>query len=185
MKLKVEYIPINEITPYENNAKIHTEEQIEQIKKSIEEFGMNDPIGIWGKDNIIIEGHGRLMACQELGMKEVPVIRLDDLTDDQRKAYTLIHNQTTMNTGFDLDILNEELQSIELDMSDFGFDEIELDDIEEEQEIVEDEVPDVPEEPKAKYGDIYILGNHVLMCGDSTKKEDVEKLMSVEVNNEN
>lgn len=123
MKLKVEYIPINEIKPYENNAKIHTEEQIEQIKRSIEEFGMNDPIGIWGKDNIIIEGHGRLMALQELGYEEVPVIRLDDLTDEQRRAYTLIHNQTTMNTGFDLDILNEELQSIDLDMSFFGFDE--------------------------------------------------------------
>ena len=125
MKLKVEYIPINEIKPYENNAKIHTDEQIEQIKRSIKEFGMNDPIGIWGKDNIIIEGHGRLMALQELGYEEVPVIRLDDLTDEQRRAYTLIHNQTTMNTGFDLDILNEELQSIDLDMSFFGFDEIE------------------------------------------------------------
>ena len=178
MKLKVEYIPINDLKEYENNAKIHTEEQVEQIKKSIQEFGMNDPIGIWGKDNLIVEGHGRLMACKELGMTEVPIIRLDDLTDDQRKAYTLIHNQTTMNTGFDLDILNEELQSIELDMSDFGFDEIELDDIEEEQEIVEDEVPDVPEEPKAKLGDIYQLGNHRLMCGDSTSEEDVSKLMN-------
>ena len=155
MKLKVEYIPIDSIKPYENNAKIHTDEQIEQIKRSIEEFGMNDPIGIW-KDNIIIEGHGRLMACKELGMEEVPVIRLDNLTDDQRKAYTLIHNQTTMNTGFDLDILNEELENIELDMSDFGFD-IELDDIE-DTEIIEDEVPNVPEEPKAKLGDIYQLG---------------------------
>lgn len=178
MKLKVEYIPIDDIKPYEKNAKIHTEEQIEQIKKSIEEFGMNDPIGIWSKDNIIIEGHGRLLACKELGMTEVPVIRLDDLTNDQRKAYTLIHNQTTMNTGFDLDILNEELQNIELDMSDFGFDDIELDDIEEEQEIMDDEVPEVPEEPKAKLGDIYQLGNHRLMCGDSTSEEDVEKLMN-------
>ena len=178
MKLKVEYIPIEDIKPYENNAKIHTEEQIEQIKKSIEEFGMNDPIGIWGKDNIIIEGHGRLMALKELGWTEAPVIRLDDLTDDQRKAYTLIHNQTTMNTGFDIDILNEELQSIDLDMSDFGFDEFIVDNIEEEQEIVEDEVPEVPEEPKAKLGDIYQLGNHRLMCGDSTKEEDVAKLMN-------
>lgn len=175
MKLEVEYISIDDIKPYEKNAKIHTEEQIEQIKKSIQEFGMNDPIGIW-KDNIIIEGHGRLMACKELGMQEVPVIRLDNLTDDQRKAYTLIHNQTTMNTGFDLEVLNEELQSIDLDMSDFGF-EIELDDIE-ETEIVEDEVPEVLEEPKAKLGDIYQLGNHRLMCGDSTSEEDVAKLMN-------
>lgn len=177
MKLKVEYIPINSIIPYENNAKIHTDEQIEQIKRSIKEFGMNDPIGIW-QDNIIIEGHGRLMACKELGMEEVPVIRLDNLTDDQRKAYTLIHNQTTMNTGFDLDILNEELENIELDMSLFGFDDfdfaIDLDDA----EIIEDEVPEVPEEPKAKLGDIYQLGNHRLMCGDSTSADDVNKLMN-------
>ena len=177
MKLKVEYISIDDIKPYDKNAKIHTREQIEQIKKSIEEFGMNDPIGIWGKDNIIIEGHGRLMALQELGWDEVPVIRLDDLTDDQRKAYTLIHNQTTMNTGFDLDILNEELQNIELDMSDFGF-ELELDDLEDETEIIEDEVPEVPDEPKAKLGDIYQLGNHRLMCGDSTSVTDIDKLLN-------
>lgn len=180
MKLKVEYIPIDSIKPYENNAKIHTPEQIEQIKASINEFGMNDPIGIWGNDNLIVEGHGRLMACKELGYKEVPIIRLDELTDDQRKAYTLIHNQTTMNTGFDIDILNEELANIEFDMSDFGF-ELEIDDIEEEKEIVEDEVPEIPEEPKAKLGDIYQLGNHRLMCGDSTSVDDVNKL----INNEN
>ena len=108
MKLKVEYLPIDEIKPYKNNAKIHTPEQIDQIKASIQQFGMNDPIGIWSKENIIVEGHGRLLACQELGYKEIPVIRLDDLTDEQRKAYTLAHNQLTMNTGFDLDILNED-----------------------------------------------------------------------------
>lgn len=170
MKLKIEYINIDSLTPYSRNAKIHTEEQIEQIKRSIEEFGMNDPIGIW-KDNIIIEGHGRLMACKELGMEEVPVIRLDNLTDDQRKAYTLIHNQTTMNTGFDLDILNEELENIELDMSDFGFD-IELDDIE-DTEIIEDEVPNVPEEPKAKLGDIYQLGKWVI-CKKCGKKHFID-----------
>ena len=177
MKLKVEYYPIDSIKPYENNAKIHTEEQIEQIKKSIEQFGMNDPIAIWSEDNIIIEGHGRLMACKELGLTEVPIIRLDDLTDEQRRAYTLIHNQTTMNTGFDLDILNDELENIEIDMSDFGF-ELEIDNIEDEKEIVEDEVPEVPEEPKAKLGDIYQLGNHRLMCGDSTSVDDVNKLMN-------
>ena len=178
MELKVEYIGIDQVKPYENNAKIHTPEQIEQIKKSINEFGMNDPIGITGKDNIIVEGHGRLIACKELGMREIPVIRLDHLTEEQRKAYTLIHNQTTMNTGFDLDILNEELENIELDMSLFGFDDFDfLIDLEDE-EIIEDEVPEVPEEPKAKLGDIYQLGNHRLMCGDSTKEEDVAKLMN-------
>lgn len=178
MKLKVEYIPINEITPYENNAKIHTEEQIEQIKKSIEEFGMNDPIGIWGKDNIIIEGHGRLMALKELGWDEVPVIRLDDLTDDQRKAYTLIHNQTTMNTGFNIDILNEELQSIDLDMSFYGFDEIPEPEIDIKDDDFDIEDIEPIKEPKSKRGEIYKLGNHYLMCGDSTNPDDVDKLMN-------
>ena len=177
MRLKVEYIPISDLKPYENNAKIHTPEQIEQIKESIQEFGMNDPIGIWGKDNLIVEGHGRLLACQQLGMKEVPIIRLDDLTDDQRKAYTLIHNQTTMNTGFDIDILNEELENIDIDMSDYGFD-IEIDDIEEGEEVKEDETPEVKDgEPKAKLGDIYQLGNHRLMCGDSTDVTAIDRLM--------
>lgn len=128
-KLRVEYIPITELRPYENNAKIHTKEQIEQIKLSIQEFGMNDPIAVW-KDNIIIEGHGRLEACQELGFEEVPVIRLDNLTDDQRKAYTLIHNKLTMNTDFDIDVLNDELENIEIDMSNFGFN---IDNIEQEE----------------------------------------------------
>lgn len=174
-KLKIEYVDIDSIKPYKNNAKKHPKEQIEQIKKSIEQFGMDDPIGIW-KDEIV-EGHGRLIACKELGYKEIPIIRLDHLTDEERKAYTLAHNKLTMNTDFDIDILNEELADFDtIDMSDFGFD---LDfDIEEEQEIVEDEVPEVPVEPKAKLGDIYQLGNHKLMCGDSTKEEDVVKLMN-------
>ena len=176
MELKIEYVDINSIKPYKNNAKLHPQEQIEQIKKSIEQFGMDDPIGIW-KDEIV-EGHGRLIACKELGYTEVPIIRLDHLTNEERKAYTLAHNKLTMNSDFDLDILNDELMNSfdTIDMSDFGFD-LDLD-IEEEKEIIEDEVPDVPEEPKAKLGDIYQLGNHRLMCGDSTKEEDVTKLMN-------
>lgn len=177
MKLKVDYIPIEQLKPYEKNAKIHTPEQIEQIKNSIREFGMNDPIGIWGEENLIVEGHGRLIACKELGFDEVPVIRLDSLTDEQRRAYTLVHNQTTMNTGFDLDVLNEELDNIDIDMSDYGFD-IEIDDIEEGTEVKEDEAPEVKDgEPKAKRGDIYQLGRHRLMCGDSTSSDDVFKLV--------
>lgn len=177
MKLKVEYYPIESIKPYENNAKIHTEEQIEQIVKSIKDFGMNDPIAIWSEDNIIIEGHGRLMACKKLGMTEVPIIRLDDLTDEQRRAYTLIHNQTTMNTGFDIDILNEELGNIDIDMSEFGFEDITEDDIEIEEDGFNFE-EELPPKAKSKLGEIYQLGNHRLMCGDSTNPEDVEKLMN-------
>ncbi len=121
MKLKIEYVDINSIKPYSKNAKLHPEEQIEQIKKSIEQFGMDDPIGIW-KDEIV-EGHGRLIACKQLGYTEVPIIRLDHLTDEERKAYTLAHNKLTMNSDFDLDILQEELENFDtIDMSDFGFD---------------------------------------------------------------
>ena len=119
-KLKIEYVSIDSIKPYENNAKLHPQEQIEQIKKSIKQFGMDDPIGIW-KDEIV-EGHGRLIACKELGMTEVPIIRLDHLNDSERKAYTLAHNKLTMNSDFDIDILNSELDSIlDIDMEDFGF----------------------------------------------------------------
>ena len=115
-------IKIGDLKPYEKNAKIHTKEQVEQIKKSIEEFGMNDPLAIWGKDNLIIEGHGRLQALKELGYEEVECIRLDHLTDEERKAYTLAHNKLTMNTDFDFDILEQELNDIDtIDMSDFGF----------------------------------------------------------------
>lgn len=120
-ELKIEYIPIEDIKPYENNAKLHPKEQIQQIKNSIIEFGFKDPIAIW--NDTIVEGHGRLLAAQELGYKELPVIRLDDLTDEQRKAYTLTHNKLTLNSGFDVDILACELDDIiDIDMSDFGFD---------------------------------------------------------------
>ena len=174
--LKIEYVDINTIKPYLNNAKLHPQEQIEQIKKSIQEFGNNDPIAVW--NNEIVEGHGRYEALKQLGETNIPIIRLDNLTDEERRAYTLVHNKLTMNSDFDLDILNEELLDIDtIDMSDYGFD-IDLNIDIEEQEIIEDEVPEVPEEPKAKLGDIYQLGNHRLMCGDSTSEEDVAKLMN-------
>lgn len=127
MNLKIEYLNKEDLKPYANNAKIHTGEQIEQIKKSIEEFGFNDPIAIW-HDNEIIEGHGRLLAVMEMDdIEQVPVIRLDDLTDEQRKAYTLVHNKLTMNTNFDFGILEIELDEItDIEMADFGFDKIEF-----------------------------------------------------------
>lgn len=138
-RLIIEYMPIDDLKPYENNAKIHTREQIEQIKASIQEFGMNDPVAIW-KDNIIIEGHGRLIACKELGFAELPVIRLDGLTDDERKAYTLVHNKLTMNTDFNIDLLNEELEAIEIDMTEFGFEDLSgFDDFDDEEEDFEDD----------------------------------------------
>ena len=175
-KLTVVYEDINLIKPYKHNAKIHTEEQVGQIKKSIKEFGFNDPIAV-DEDNTIIEGHGRLLAAKELGMKEVPVIFLYGLTDQQKKAYILAHNQLTMNTGFDMDVLADEINRITaFNMADFGFDlsAIEEDDDKTRERIAKDE-PQV--EPKSKPGEIYKLGEHRLMCGDSTKADDVERLM--------
>lgn len=177
-KLKIEYLPIEKIKPYKNNAKQHPKEQIEQIKESIKQFGMDDPIGIWGKENIIVEGHGRLIALKELGYTEAPVIRLDHLTDVERRAYTLAHNKTTMNSDFDIEILNQELQELadmDVSMDVFGFEpfNIEDDNVEAEEDYYE---PELPEQPKAKRGDIYQLGNHRLMCGDCTDENDVEAL---------
>lgn len=122
MQLKIEYLSKKDLKPYANNAKIHTAAQVEQIKKSIREFGFNDPIAIW-HDNEIIEGHGRLLAAMEMDeVQTVPVIRLDELTDEQRRAYMLAHNKLTMNTDFDIDLLNIELDDItNIDMTDFGF----------------------------------------------------------------
>ncbi len=122
MELKIEYLSKEELKPYANNAKIHTAEQVKQIKESIKEFGFNDPIAIW-HDNEIIEGHGRLLAVMEMPeIETVPVIRLDGLTDEERKAYTLVHNKLTMNTGFDVELLSLEIDSInDIDLSKFGF----------------------------------------------------------------
>lgn len=131
--MEIVKIKINNLKPYKNNAKKHPKEQIEQIKKSIQEFGMNDPIAVWGKDNLIVEGHGRLEALKELGYKEVECIRLDHLTDEERKAYTLAHNKLTMNSDFDFEVLDNELNDIfNIDMSDFGFiqDNIDWDNVE-------------------------------------------------------
>lgn len=175
MDLKIEYLPIKELKPYEKNARKHADADVSTIMKSIQEFGFKDPIGIWSDKNVIVEGHGRLLAAKRLGLKKVPVIRLDDLTDEQRRAYALAHNKTAEMSEWDSDLLDEELDGIlDIDMSDFGFD---LSEDEEEKEVVEADTPEPPEEPKSHYGQIYQLGRHRLMCGDSTKMADVKKLL--------
>ena len=174
--LKIEYLDIEALTPYSGNAKEHPPEQIEQIMESIEQFGMNDPIAVCGENNIIVEGHGRWLACSLMDMKKVPVIRLDHLSDEQRRAYTLVHNKLTMNSDFNLEQLEIELAGIdEIDMADFGF---EVDEPEERVPGQDDEYDaPLPPQPKSKRGQIYRLGDHRLMVGDSTNEDDVDALM--------
>ena len=174
MELKIEYLTLDKLKPYDKNARKNQEADLYTIKVSIKEIGMYDQLGVWGKDNVIVEGHGRYLACKELGIEQVPVIHLDHLTDEQRRAYALAHNKTAEMSEWDIDLLGEELDGIfDIDMSDFGFDLSE----EEDTEIIEDEVPQEVE-PVAKQGDIWQLGRHRLMCGDSTSVTDVEKLMN-------
>lgn len=176
MELKIEYLPIEQLKPYNKNTRKHQDLDIDNIAKSIEQFGMCDAIGIWGKDNVIVEGHGRMLACKKLGIKTVPCVRLDHLTDEQRRKYAIAHNATAEISIWDKDFLSEELA--ELDMSDFDFD-FDIDSIlDEGTEVVEDEVPEVDEEsePITKLGDIWQLGRHRLMCGDSTDIHAVQTL---------
>ena len=173
--LHIEYLPISELQQYERNARKHEERDIETIKNSISEFGFNDPIGIWSDKKIIVEGHGRLMAATELGMTEVPCIRLDHLTDEQRRAYALAHNKTAEMSEWDFERLEFELEDIfEIDMEQFGF---ELDDEEaEDPEVEDDEVPENGE-TRCKLGDLWQLGNHRLICGDCTDVSVLDSLM--------
>lgn len=176
--MKVIKLAIDKITPYERNTKIHTKEQIEQIKKSIANFGFNDPIAVWGDKNIVVEGHGRLIACKELGYTEVECIRLDHLTDEERRAYAIAHNSINLFTGFDEEALLKELEGISFDMSVFG-----LDVPEPENEVKEDNFDiDANFEninlPRVRRGEIWKLGKHRLLCGDCTDVESVSNLLA-------
>lgn len=123
-ELKIVKIPIDQLTPYENNTRKHSQKDIDQIKEAILTDGFNDPIGIWGDRNVIVEGHGRLMACKQLGLKEVPCIRLDHLTDEQRKEYAIRHNRSAEFSTWDFKLLAEEIQMLEeegMDLSGLDF----------------------------------------------------------------
>ena len=168
-------LSINEIKPYEKNPR-KNDKSVDKVANSIKEFGFKVPIVI-DKDKVIVCGHTRYKASKKLGLSKVPCVVADDLTEEQIKAYRLADNKVGEDSLWDMDLLNEELEDIfELDMTEFGFDFAE-----EETEVEEDDFEmEVPEEPKAKLGDIYKLGNHRLMCGDSTNIEDVKKLTNNE-----
>jgi DNA modification methylase len=182
---QVEKVLIEKLIPYARNARTHDEAQVSQIAASIKEFGFNNPILI-SDDYSIIAGHGRLAAARKLGLAEVPVIRLSHLSDTQRKAYVLADNRLALNAGWDNDLLKLELQELEIegvDLEMLGFSKEELDGLLNSLEPTEgltdeDAVPETPEEPITKPGDIWILGKHRLMCGDSTSVDAVDKLMN-------
>jgi len=185
--VKITLKKVTELIPYVNNSRTHSDEQVAQIAASIKEFGWTNPILVDGS-NGIIAGHGRLLAARKLGYKEVPTIELKDLTETQKKAYIIADNRLALNAGWDNEMLTIELNDLLADgfaLEILGFDPKELNALL-EPEVVEgltdeDAVPDIPDEPKTKMGDIYQLGNHRLMCGDSTSIDAVEKL----VNNSN
>lgn len=169
--MQIQYFKVGDLQPYKNNPR-KNDKAVDAVANSIKEFGFKVPI-IIDKNNEIIAGHTRLKAAKKLGLKEVPCIIADDLTKEQVKAFRLADNKVSELAEWDFDLLNIELADIKLDMEYFGFDLTT-----EEKEVIEDDFEiELPEEPKAKLGDIYKLGNHRLMCGDSTNPQDVEKLM--------
>ena len=181
--MKITVKKVDSLIPYVKNSRTHSPDQVAQIAASIKEFGWTNPILIDG-DNGIIAGHGRLMAARKLGHKEVPTIELKDLTETQKKAYIIADNRLALNAGWDNEMLTIELNDLLADgfaLDILGFDPKEIAALL-EPEVVEgltdeDAVPEVPEEPKTRLGDIYELGNHRLMCGDSTSIDAVDKLM--------
>lgn len=171
--MEIKWCKIEDVKPYANNAKLHDKTQIANVAESIKQFGWQQPIVV-DSDGVIIVGHCRYSAAKKLKLKEVPCVVADGLTEEQVKKYRLLDNKTN-ESDWNLGLLSDDLEG--LDFSGFDVDWGIVDE-EQETEAVEDDFEiEVPEEPKAKLGQIYQLGRHRLMCGDSTKQEDVEKLM--------
>jgi len=180
--MKIQEIEIEKLIPYARNSRTHSDDQVAQIAASIKEFGWTNPILVDGEAGIIA-GHGRLAAARKLGLKKIPVIELSHLSPTQKKALIIADNKLALNAGWDNEMLALEFEELELDGFDLaltGFGKDEIDALKPEQVTEgltdEDAVPDVPEEPKTKPGDIYKLGKHRLMCGDSCSITDMEKL---------
>ena len=171
-----------DLIPYARNTRTHSDEQVNQIVSSIKEFGFTNPVLV-DQDNMIIAGHGRVMAASKLKLSKVPTICLKHLTEAQKKAYIIADNRLALNAGWDEDMLKvelEELNDLEFDISLLGFEDKEIESLLSEPTeglTDEDAVPDLPEEPTTKLGDLWILGDHRLLCGDSTSIDAVDKLM--------
>lgn len=181
--LQVEYRPLDALVPYANNARTHSDEQVAQIAASIAAFGFVNPVLV-DERGVIIAGHGRLAAARMLGMTEVPVIELAHLTETQRKALIIADNRIALNAGWDDELLKLELESLkaeDFDLDILGFDPTEIDDLlfadAEESSEADEAVPEVPDDPVSKAGDLWVLGNHRVLCGDATVLTDIEKVM--------
>lgn len=182
--LKVVYRKVSELIPYARNARTHSDEQIERIADSIREFGWTNPILIDGESGIIA-GHGRVLAARKLGLEKVPTIELSGLTEAQKRAYIIADNRLALDAGWDEEMLKlefAELEKLGFELSKTGFSDEEINemmaDLDREVDGVEDvETPEPPKNPKTKRGEIWILGTHRLMCGDSTSIEDVKEVM--------
>lgn len=180
--MKTEHRNIDTLLPYARNSRTHSEDQVAQIAASIKEFGFNNPVLI-APDGEIIAGHGRVQAARKLGLEEVPCVTLDHLTDNQRRAYVIADNKLALNAGWDEEMLKTEIELLldnDFDTDLLGFSEDEIAGLlaeVTEGETDPDDVPELPEEPVTRLGDVWLLGKHRLMCGDSTSVDAVEKLM--------
>lgn len=176
-ELEIHELPVSELVPYANNAKKHPQKQINEIAESISKFGNCDPIGVWHNEQgeaEIVEGHGRVLALKQLGIETAPVIFLDHLTDEERRIYTHVHNQTTLSSDFDYDALVADMDNLNADWEAFGFEEY-LFDPDEAAGVEEVDVPETVE-CRCKQGDVWKLGDHRLMCGDSSNLGDIRIL---------
>ncbi len=184
----IELKKVDELIPYSKNARTHSESQVAQIAASIIEFGFTNPVLIDGEKGIIA-GHGRLMAAKKLGLKEVPVVVLDHLSETQKKAYIIADNKLAENAGWDEEILASELADLkneDFNIDLIGFEDQELEKIfanlyDRENEQETEEIPEVEEKPISKSGDVWILGKHKLICGDSCKAETYQTLLGEEL----
>lgn len=184
MAERIELWSVDKLVPYDRNPRTHSQEQVEQIAASIVEFGFLNPILV-DTSSGIIAGHGRLMAAKQLGLEQVPVVILNHLSDEQKRAYVIADNKLALNAGWDEELLRKEMEDLAasgFDLPIMGFSDDELADLldgvkDGEGHTDEDAVPEAPAEPKTKPGDLYILGNHRLLCGDSTVLDDVERVL--------